>query len=53
MNTDLRKNFKNNFEEDFCKLMNDVGIGKTVKEEETILCQNQFIILQSFSQKIY
>ena len=31
MNTDLRKNFKNNFEEDFCKLMNDVGIGKTVK----------------------
>ena len=31
MNTDLRKNFKNNFEEDFCKLISDVGIGKIVK----------------------
>ena len=36
--------------------MNNAIFGKTMsqqKEEETILCQNQIIILRSFSQKIY
>ena len=60
MNTDLK-----NFEIYFFKAMNNAVFGKTVwknigilnlsqeKEEETISCQNQIMILQSFSQKIY
>ena len=39
----FKKKSKNGFEEDFCKMMNN---------GETILCQNQFIILQSFLLKI-
>ena len=61
MNTDLRKKTKTDFQKDFLKLMNNVVFGRNIdilnlsqqKEEETIWFQNQIIILQSFSQKIY
>ena len=58
MNTDLKKKAKNDFERDFFKLIHNVVFGKTIKlsqqkEEETISRQNQIIILQSFSQRIY
>ena len=61
MNTDLRKKAKTDFHKDFLKLMNNVVFGRNIdilnlsqqKEEETIWFQNQIIILQSFSQKIY
>ena len=67
MNTGIRKKAKNNFEKGFFNLINMQFLKKLwkmlenieilnlsqQKEEETIWCQNQIIILQSFSQKIY
>ena len=64
MNTDLRKKGKINFEK---KLMNNAAFVKTMenlrkigilnlsqqKEEETIWCQNQIMIVQSFLQNIF
>ena len=65
LNSDLRKKAKNHFKKDFLKMMNKPFLEKLwkmwenikilnlsqQKEEETIWCQNQMIILQGFSQK--
>ena len=65
MNADLTKKARN--EKDFFKLINNAVFGKTIenvgnieilnlsqqKEGETVWCQDQIIILQSFSQNIY
>ena len=65
MNTDIRKKAKNNFEKDFFKLVQFLGKLLKIREntemlnfsqekdEETICCQNQIIVLQRFSHKIY
>ena len=67
MSTDLRKKAKSGFEKDFLswgmiqflqklwKIWENIEILNLSqqKEEETIWCQNQTIMLQSFSQKIY
>ena len=66
-NANLGKKAINDFEKVFFKLMNNAVLEKLwkmlenieilnlsqQKEEETIWCQNQIIILQSFSQKTY
>ena len=56
MNTDLRKKAKKDFEKYFFELMYNAYIGildlSQQKEEESIWCQNQIIILRSFSQNI-
>ena len=68
MNTDLRKEAKDDFEKDFFNFMNNVfqflekpwKIFKTIqtlklykeRKEETIWYQNQIVKQQSFSQKI-
>ena len=63
-----KKKAKNDFEEELLKLMNNAVFAKNLgkmwenieilnlsqqKEEETIWCQKQIIVLQSFLQKIY
>ena len=65
MNTDIRKKAKNNFEKAFFKLVQFLGKLWKIREhtemlnlsqgkdEETICCQNQIIVLQRFSHKIY
>ena len=66
INTDIRKKANNDFEKIFFKLMNNAVFGKIVdnvrkhrdiklsqQKEGVIYYQDQIIILQSFSQKIY
>ena len=67
MDTDLRKKARIDFENIFFTLMNTAALEKLwkmwqnidiinlsqKKEEETIWCQNQIIIIQKFSEKIY
>ena len=67
MDTDLKKITKNDIDKDFLKVMNNAVFEKIIgkceimeilnlsqqKEEETIWCQNQIVILQSFSHNIY